>query len=74
MAASRLGETLIEQGLVSDADVTRALSEQLHIPVVDLRTAEPTEDAIAFVPSADAHRYDILPLLVVDGSLACRDR
>ncbi len=67
---SRLGDTLIAQGALSDVDVTRALSEQLHIPVVDLRTAEPTDDAVALVSSADAHRLDVLPLLVVDESLA----
>jgi type IV pilus assembly protein PilB len=65
----RLGDALIDDGAISEIDVTRALSEQLHAPMVDLRTAEPNEDAIALVASADAHRYDVLPLMIVGDGL-----
>jgi type IV pilus assembly protein PilB len=65
----RLGTVLIDLGLLSEQDVTRALSEQLHIPVVDLRTAEPDEAATALVDASDAHRLDVLPLLFADGAL-----
>jgi type IV pilus assembly protein PilB len=66
----RLGELLIERGLLGEYDVTGALSEQLHVPVVDLHSAAPDEAAIALVDAADAHRYDVLPLLFSEGALA----
>jgi hypothetical protein len=59
----RLGSLLLEHGLVGERDVTRALSEQLHVPVVDLRDVRPEEAATALIDPADAHRYDMLPLL-----------
>ena len=65
----RLGTVLLEHGLIDEDDVTRALSEQLHVPVVDLRDAEPEPEATALVESPDAHRHDVLPLLLNDGSL-----
>jgi type IV pilus assembly protein PilB len=65
----RLGALLIERGLVGERDVTRALSEQLHVPVVDLRDVRPEEAATALLDPADAHRFDMLPLLINDGAL-----
>jgi len=65
----RLGSLLLEHGLVGERDVTRALSEQLHVPVVDLRDVRPEEAATALIDPADAHRYDMLPLLYIDGAL-----
>jgi type IV pilus assembly protein PilB len=66
----RLGTTLVERGLLTEYDVTRALSEQLHMPVVDLRDAQPDDAAIALISAADANQYDVLPLLLADGSLS----
>jgi len=65
----RLGALLVERGLVGEREVTRALSEQLHVPVVDLRDVRPEEIATALLDPADAHRYDMLPLLFIDGAL-----
>src|SRR5438552_17131862 len=39
----RIGALLVERGLVGEREVTRALSEQLHVPVVDLRDVRPEE-------------------------------
>jgi type IV pilus assembly protein PilB len=64
-----LGENLQRLGLLSEAVVTRALSEQLHIPIVDLRNAEPEPEATAFVSASDANQFDVLPLLFSDGVL-----
>jgi type IV pilus assembly protein PilB len=68
-AGQRLGTLLVEQGMVAEDDITRALSEQLHVPVVDLRDASPEPAATAMVDSPDAHLHDVLPLLFADGAL-----
>jgi type IV pilus assembly protein PilB len=65
----RLGELLVERGLVNEDNITRALSEQLHIPLVDLRDAQPDDDATALIDAATANALDILPLLLDDGVL-----
>jgi type IV pilus assembly protein PilB len=65
----RLGTILLERGMVGEDDLTRALSEQLHVPVVDLRDAEPEPAATALVDSPDAHLHDVLPLLLAEGTL-----
>ena len=49
----RIGAALRAIGLLSEADVTGALSEQLRIPIVDLRDAEPEEEATAFVSASE---------------------
>jgi type IV pilus assembly protein PilB len=65
----RLGTALRAGGLVTEIDITGALSEQLHIPIVDLRDAEPEPEATAFISAADANQFDVLPLLFSDGVL-----
>ncbi|MDQ1480873.1 MAG: type pilus assembly protein PilB, partial [Actinomycetota bacterium] len=65
----RIGSVLIEHGLLLEEDVTRALSEQMHVPVVDLRDAHPESAATALVESPDAHAHDVLPLVYIDGIL-----
>src|SRR5689334_8721340 len=60
----RLGTFLVERGIVNEEAVTRALSEQLHVPVVDLRDAEPQPAATALIEPPDAHTYDVLPLII----------
>ena len=68
-APHRLGRALLDRGVLNEYDVTRALSEQLHIPIVDLRDAEPEAAATALVSAADAHRHDVLPLVLSHGAL-----
>jgi len=65
----RLGSVLVDHGMIAEDDVTRALSEQLHVPVVDLRNAAPEPTATALVDPPDAHRHDVLPLVFADGAL-----
>jgi type IV pilus assembly protein PilB len=69
-AGQRLGVVLVDLDLLTEYDLTRALSEQLRMPIVNLRDAQPEDAAIALVGAADAHRFDVLPLLLSDGSLS----
>jgi type IV pilus assembly protein PilB len=65
----RLGDALQRTGLVDEHAVTKALSEQLHVPVVDLRDAALEETALALISASDAHDYDLLPLVFSDGAV-----
>jgi len=67
----RLGELLLEHGLVDPDEVSSALAEQLGIPCLranDLIQPEPA--ALALLPAAQAAKYRALPLaLDADGRL-----
>jgi type IV pilus assembly protein PilB len=58
----RLGEALIELGYCSDADVARALAEQLEIPFVDLEQNPPDPECITLLPREVAIEHSVLPI------------
>src|SRR5262245_52701315 len=41
-----LGEVLIDLGLLNERQLLDVLSQQLHMPIVDLRNAEPEHEAL----------------------------
>jgi type IV pilus assembly protein PilB len=61
-AGGLLGEILVRQGLVSPADLARALAEQGGVPYVDLEGLALDAAALALVPEAMARRLKVLPL------------
>jgi type IV pilus assembly protein PilB len=65
----RIGALLIARGLLDELAVTRALGEQLNLSVADLRDARPEESATTLLDAAAAHRHDVLPIAMVDGTL-----
>jgi type IV pilus assembly protein PilB len=71
-SGKRLGDVLVEGGMVDADDVTAAVAEQLGIPSLranDLVQPEPS--AVALLPAAQAAKYRALPLSVdADGRLA----
>jgi type IV pilus assembly protein PilB len=58
----RLGEALIELDLCSDADIARALAEQLEIPFVDLEETPPSAACVALLPREVALEHGVLPI------------
>jgi type IV pilus assembly protein PilB len=58
----RLGQALIDLGFCTDADIARALADQLEIPFVDLEEDPPSADCIALLPREVALEYGILPI------------
>jgi len=58
----RLGNIVLELGMVSEHAVARALARQLRLPMVDLVERSPNPDAIEVVPRRLAERHDLLPL------------
>jgi type IV pilus assembly protein PilB len=66
----RLGEILVESGFLSEHDLLAALSEQLKLPLIDLRRTLPTEEALASLPEAVVRSAHALPMRVADEGLA----
>jgi type IV pilus assembly protein PilB len=65
----RIGEMLIELGVVGERDLAGVLSDQLQIPLVDLRVEKPEPSALALVPEEVARRLTALPLKEQSGML-----
>lgn len=65
----RIGEMLIELGVVAERDLAGVLSEQLDVPLVDLRVEKPDPAALARIPEEVARRLTALPLKEQAGML-----
>jgi len=64
-----LGELLIEQGSISDADLAAVLSYQLDTPLADLSHETSDEDALRLIPEDLAKSKHVLPLRLEGGEL-----
>ena len=68
-SGKRLGEVLVELGAVEERDLVTVLSEQMRIPLVDLRQTDVDPDAADLVPEAIARGTQSIPIKVEDGFL-----
>ena len=59
-----LGQLLVDNGVLSQAQLNLALAEWLGVRVVDPRRLTPEPDALARIPPAIALRETVLPLMV----------
>ena len=62
----RLGELLVDRGLVTRAAVARALAEQHSLEFVDLGATPIDSDVAALLPSSLARRYGAVPVRFLD--------
>lgn len=65
----KLGEILIQQGIISREDLAAILSRQLGVSLVSLSNFEIQPEAIKLVPEAIARKYKVIPLTVTGSSL-----
>ncbi len=62
-------DTLVENGIVSQEDVTRALAAHASMDFVDLNAITIPQDVINTIPPDVARRYRVVPIAQLDGSL-----
>ncbi len=66
----RLGEILVERGIVTRTQVARVLAEQHELPFIELAESDLEIEAATLLPEDLARRYSALPVSVEpDGSL-----
>ena len=58
----RLGRLLVRRGALDDRTLVQAIAHQFHVPVVDLRIAPPTPEALKRLAVNAARRLHALPL------------
>lgn len=59
---TKLGETLISMGFVSERDIVEILCDQLHIEYVELRNMKLDEAAVYTINEAIAKKYSLIPI------------
>jgi type IV pilus assembly protein PilB len=65
----RLGQLLIEQGTVTEADIARVLADQQGSSLVDFRELTPDDDAIHLLDEATARRLVAMPIRILGDSV-----
>ena len=65
----RLGEVLVDSGMIAERDLGRLLAGQKGLPFLDLAATEIDPEASALLPSASARIYCAIPIRVQDGEL-----
>ena len=68
-SGKRLGSLLVELGALDEVALAGALSEQLGIPLADLRKGSPDDEAIAMLPEAVARAHTAIPIRLTDAGL-----
>lgn len=65
----KLGQVLLELGLVDEEILTKAIAKQFGLEYVNLDQVTISPDAMALLPEDTIKRYNILPLSMNDGRL-----
>jgi type IV pilus assembly protein PilB len=65
----RLGQVLLDQGLIDEETLTKALAKQFGLKYVDLNQVTIPSEATKIVPEDLIRRHNILPLSVANGRL-----
>lgn len=66
---TRFGEALVSLGIVMQEDIDWALSNQLDIPYIRLKTDMIDPDAVRQIPAAMARKFNLIPLIKAGGEL-----
>ena len=65
----RLGEILVKQGILKYEDLLKTLSNQLKVPIVDVKGRLIKPEVLELVPEKIARERNIIPVEVVDDKL-----
>jgi type IV pilus assembly protein PilB len=65
----RLGQTLIELGIVSEENITKAIAKQFGLEYIDLDSNPISESTLKLIPEELMKRHQILPLGMNNGRL-----
>ena len=57
----KIGETLVDEGFVSEDQIARALSDQLHIDIIDLQNVNISEDILQLVSVSILKKNKAIP-------------
>ncbi|MBA7666716.1 Type II secretion system protein E [subsurface metagenome] len=65
----KLGELLVERGIITSEELAMVLGLQLGLPYVDLNTYQIQPEAIQLIPESMARKYTVIPITITDDAL-----
>ena len=65
-SGKKLGEVLVEEGIVTEEQIAMALSTQLHIELIDLTTIAVSQDILNLIPVNVQKKNKIFPIEYAD--------
>jgi type IV pilus assembly protein PilB len=68
-SGGRIGEILIDMGVLDERALADALAEHLNIPLADLRRKGPQPDVLVLMPEKLAREHQAVPVELDDGTL-----
>lgn len=66
---ARIGEALVNLGVVMQEDIDWALSNQLDLPYIRLKADMIDPEAVKLIPAAMARKFNLIPLIKAGGEL-----
>ena len=69
-SGARFGEALINLGIVTQEDIDWALSTQLSLPYIRLKSDMIDPEALQLVPAATARKFNLIPLIKAGNELS----
>jgi type II secretory ATPase GspE/PulE/Tfp pilus assembly ATPase PilB-like protein len=69
-SGARFGEALIQLGIVTQEDIDWALSNQLDLPYIRLKSDMIDPDAVRLVPARMARQFNLIPLIKAGNELS----
>ncbi len=65
----KLGEVLVEKGFLNEEDIANALSEQLHLEVIDLMNISIAEEVLSLVPVSVLKKSRVFPFEFAENNM-----
>ena len=69
LRSKKLGQFLVEKGILQEKDIYLALAEKFRMPFVDLRQQKVSRAVLGLLPREVIQRLHVLPLALRDSSL-----
>lgn len=63
---TRIGQTIVDMGYISELDMTLELQKHIDVGFVDLRKVEIDESALHVLTEADCRKYNLIPFAFKD--------
>lgn len=65
----KLGQLLVERGLITAEDLAMVLSQQMGMPYIDLSNYEIKPEVLELIPESIAQKYNVIPLTLSNKTL-----
>lgn len=67
--STRIGDLLVQEGIITEIGLMRALESRLKVQYVDISNIELNEKIVSLLPEVIAKKYDVIPIEVNDNLL-----